>query len=69
MAIFFEKYFDKIFLIKSWKAIENFNLSAITKKKLCLIEVGGGPKSPPAWNRVKNVLFVWKYQVSLNIVF
>ena len=36
-----------MFLIKSWEATENFTFIAITKKKLCLIEVGGGPKSPP----------------------
>ena len=34
--------------------MENFSFIAITKKKSCLIEVGGGPKSPPAWNRVKD---------------
>ena len=41
-----------MFLIKSWDAIENFSLIAITKKKLCLIEEGGGPKSTPGWNKV-----------------
>ena len=46
-CIFFKKYFG-VFLIKSWEAIENFSFIAITKKKLSLIEVGGGPKAPPS---------------------
>ena len=42
----FLKIFWKIFLIKSWNAIEHFSFIANTKKKLCLFEVGGRPKSP-----------------------
>ena len=56
--MFFKKYFSIIFLIKSWEVIESFSFIAITKKTLCLIEVGGEPKSPPAWNRVKKAIKV-----------
>ena len=45
--------------------MENFSFIAITKKKLCFIEVVGWPKSSsppqPAWNRVKN-----RYQNNLE---
>ena len=46
MGHIFLKIFWKIFLIKSWNAIENFSFITNTKKKLCLFEEGGRPKSP-----------------------
>ena len=43
-------------LSKSYEGTESCSIIGFAEKKLFRIKVSGGPKSPPAWYRVKDAL-------------